>query len=277
MNFFILFDLVFAWPHFFILLCLIGALLFAFTFYFRTNKDRELSRLVYYTLFGLRVLLIFLLAIFLIEPMLRYKNIEKEKPILVVALDNSQSMVMNKDSSWIKNNLVENLKSINEKLGDKFSVVNYHFSSGINQGLPSRFDGKETDFSGLFNEVENNYSGRNLGALLICSDGIINKGINPIYSNRDLKFPVYTFALGDTTELKDLYIKKINHNPVTYLGNQFPAEVVLQGKKLKGNKGNISISKDGKVIEQRAFDVSSSNWTQSFNFLFNADKPGIAR
>ena len=218
-----------------------------------------------------------MLAFLLLEPMIRHISIEKEKPVLLVAIDNSQSMVLSKDSGWVRGEIENNFNLLNEKLSAKFNIVPYHFSSETKAGLANQFNGKETDFTGLFNEVENNYSNRNLGAVLICSDGIFNKGINPLYVSRELKFPVYTLAVGDTTEVMDLHIKKINHNPVAYLGNQFPVEIVLHAKKLKGIKGTLSVSKEGKILEQRPFDISSSGWTQSFNFLFNAEKPGVAR
>ncbi|MFN5459543.1 MAG: hypothetical protein ACK5AY_06515 [Bacteroidota bacterium] len=209
--------------------------------------------------------------------MLKHTEIEKEKPILLFAIDNSESMLLNKDSSWIKNELLNNVNQLAEEVSEKFDVRIYNFSNKVLQGYPEKFNGKETDFTGLFKETYNNYSNRNLGAMLICSDGIYNKGINPVYSQKENKFPVFTIAIGDTTEMLDLSIKKINNNPISYLGNQFPAEIIIQSKKLKGFKGAVSVSKDGKILEQRPIDVTSNSWVQSFNFLFNADKPGISK
>ena len=277
MHLFPLFDFVFVWPSYLILLGLILALVFGVAFYYKTNKNKDIRKSVLILLFVSRVLIIFILSIFLLEPVIRYTKLEKEKPILLLAIDNSQSMVLNKDSTWIKNELKKKIDFLCNQLNEKFEIKTYSFSNKLENDFKNSFTGKETDFSDIFTEIDNNYSNRNLGAILICSDGIFNKGVNPVYTNRDFKFPVYTLALGDTTENKDIGIKKINHNNIAYLGNQYPVEVIIQARKLNGFKGNIQISKNGKIIEQRAIEVSSNAWTQTVNFLFTADKPGIDR
>lgn len=141
--------------------------------------------------------------------MLKYVQIEREKPTLVIAIDNSKSILLNKDSTKIKTEVISNIFKLGEQVSDKFEVKFYKFDSELSAGKEINFNGKETDFSLLYEEIENNYSNRNLGAVLIASDGLYNKGVNPLYSNKNLKYPMYTLALGDTTELKDLFIKKL--------------------------------------------------------------------
>ena len=82
--------------------------------------------------------------------------------------------------------------------------------------------------------IDNNFSNQNIGALVLVSDGIYNRGSNPVFQAAELQYPVYSVAFGDTTEIKDLLVKKINHNQVAYLGNNFPVEVQIQAKKFAG-------------------------------------------
>lgn len=273
----LLFQLVFTWPAYLLIICLAGAVVFALALYFRADRNKEVPKRVTRFLLFSRLVFIFLIAFFLLEPMLKHTTVQKEKPQLIVAFDNSQSVVMSKDSVWVKNELVKQVNAISDDLAEKFEIRPYFFDHALHYGDTVDFKGRETDFSGLFEEIANNYSNRNLGAVVIASDGLFNKGTNPLYTNKNLKYPVYTIALGDTTERKDLLVKKIVHNQVAYLGNKFPADIYIEGKKVKGTKATLSVSSDGKVLQQKQLDVNSDSWLQSFSFVFDADKPGVQK
>ncbi|MBC7864745.1 MAG: hypothetical protein IAF38_17360 [Bacteroidia bacterium] len=273
----LLFQIIFTYPFYLTVFCLLGGFIFAFVLYYKSTKTKDVSTGVARFLLALRLLFITLLAFFLLEPMLKNVSIEKEKPLLLIAIDNSQSILQNKDSAKIKKEFIEGLGAMGEELTEKFELKYYNFDHELRAGKEVNFKGKETDFSGIFNEIENNYSNRNLGALVIATDGLYNKGQNPLYSNKDLKYPVYSIALGDTTETKDLLVKKINHNQVAYLGNKFPADIIIEGKKVKGTKAVLSIMNNGKKVGEQKLDVNADSYLQTFSFIFDADKPGAQK
>lgn len=270
-------DIITQYSLWFVPCCVLGGLLISAVLYYGTQRNKELSKTVKYVLFSLRTVLISALLFFLLDPFLKRMVNEKEKPIIVIAQDNSSSLLNNKDSVFMKTKYLEVLKDLKTKLLDKYEVKFYRFDNKTEINDTIDFKGKETDYSLLFNEIENNYSNRNIGAIVFASDGLYNKGTNPVYASGKLKTPVYTIALGDTTIGKDLSIIKVDHNQVAYLGNKFPVEVTIDARKLANKETNLSISKDGKSIAAQKVSINSDAYTQTFNFLLDADKPGVQK
>ncbi len=136
---------------------------------------------------------------------------------------------------------------------------------------------KETDIENLIREVENNYSNQNIGALIVATDGVYNKGANPVYSAERLGFPIYSIALGDTNEIRDISIQKINHNEVVYAGNLFPVEVLVNGLQFQGKEVEVTLSQNGRVLGKQSLKITSENFLSTPTFSLNAETPGLLR
>jgi hypothetical protein len=270
-------DIITHYSLWFVPLCFAVGVLFAWLMYTASDKDKELKPWIKYSLFACRMLLVTALCFFLLNPLIKRMINEKEKPVIIVAQDNSSSLLNAKDSSFVKNEFVKQLKNIASDWADKYDVRFYRFDSRTEQNDTINFKGKETDFSNLFSEIDNNYSNRNVGALVLASDGVYNKGTNPVYGAEKLKFPVYTIALGDTTTIRDLLVKKVDHNDVAYLGNKFPVEITIDSRKLQGKESILTISTQGKKVAEQRVQINSSDFTQTYNFILNADKPGVQK
>src|SRR5579862_10020452 len=128
-----------------------------------------------------------------------------------------------------------------------------------------RYNEKETDISSLFQEITLRYYGKNLGAIILSSDGIYNKGYNPIYAARQLGCALYTVALGDTTVKIDASVTKVDNNPTAFLGNTFPLQITIDATKLQGKSSSLTVTelKDGK--EESLFTKPLSFNSQSFH------------
>ena len=109
----------------------------------------------------------------------RLKN-QTEKPIILFAIDNSSSIVSNQDSVYIKSVFQEKIGQLKEKIGRKFNFKTILFGNNVTttEESPS-FSSKETDLENLMIELETSYSNQNIGALILVSDGIYNKGSDP--------------------------------------------------------------------------------------------------
>lgn len=216
------------------------------------------------------------IAFLLLNVFFRQLKNETQNPTILLAIDNSRSITAVADSSFIRNEFIPNLNSFKKELNKEYSVKTILFGnrSAASDEAPD-FSEKETDIDNLISDIENNYSNQNIGALIVVSDGIYNKGANPVYSAEKLQFPVYTVGLGDTTELRDVAIQKINHNQFAYSGNIFPVEVVLSSKKYSGKVITVSLSEpNGKVLTQDV-KVNSENFLGTLTFTLNASVPGI--
>lgn len=261
-------------------LIFVCAIIGAAVAWFLYRKDKNLSdfsrNLILFLSF-LRFAGFTLLAFFLLEPMLKFVRQEVEKPVIVIGIDNSESMVMTKDSTQTKTLLNEGITQLREQLGDRFDVRTYSFGDRIQEESSPNFSDKETDISALIDEVYNRYSNRNLGAVVLATDGIYNRGFNPLYQSQKIKAPVFTIALGDTTQQKDLLIKEVLHNQLAYLGNDFPVEVMVNANGFSGKTSLLTISHKGNEVARNELQFGRESDQQILKFTLSAETTGIQR
>ncbi len=265
------------YPWYYTLLCLVAGFVFSAMLYYRDKQNTERSKKLLYGLAVLRFASISIIALLLLDVFVKRLINETEKPVIIVAQDNSSSLLSGKDSTQLKANYTKALNAFINSVKEKYDVKTYQFDSESKPSETFDFKGKETDISKLFSDIENNYANKNIGAIVLATDGIYNKGTNPLYSIEKINAPIYTIALGDTVPLKDIWIQAVNHNQIAYLGNSFPAEVVVNAIDLKDKSTNISISQGGKVLRSENITINSNNFSKVYNFILDANQSGIQK
>lgn len=271
------FKIIFDYPGWFILLCLLlGAGYSAILYYKEKNFDEAPKYLKNILAFS-RAIVVSVIAFFLLSPLVSHINRRLEKPVIVIAQDNSQSVVLNKDSSFYKGDYLKQLKGLAESLGDDYQVSPFVFGDNVKEGQEVNYDQKLTNLQQVFEEIDNRFSNRNVGAVIIASDGIVNQGVDPANSINKIKFPVYSIALGDTTVQKDLMIYKVNHNRLAYLGNNFPVEVVLKANKLAGQNTVLTITNNGAIIFTKNILISTNKLSLTIPAQLLAKKSGLQK
>ncbi len=268
-------NIITEYPIWFIVFCLLAGFGYSFFLYRKINAD--INKTIRYSLSGIRFFTVSLLCFFLLNPLIKSSSSYTEKPIIIIAADNSASVTKNKDSVFYKNEFTALLHKFSNALSDKYDIHFVKFSNTVQEDTVLDFSGKETNISTLFAEIQNNYEGKNVGAVVLSSDGLYNTGNNPVYSIERSNYPVFTVAIGDTTLQRDALVKKVNHNQTAYIGNQFPIEVQVQATDLQGKDAVVSILHGGKKIGEQAIKYASINHTVVLNFLLNADKAGLQR
>lgn len=269
-------DFITSYPSWYIVLCLALALFYAAVLYFRNQiiDPEKNQNWIKYLLAGFRLISVFLIALLLLEPLLLYTRNETEKPVLILAADNSESMRSSKDSAKMSGSLKEAFSTFEQSLSERYEVVQYTFGSAPKAGNLPAFNEKETDISGLLNEVRNAYDGRNIGAIVLATDGIYNKGSNPYYTARELKAPVFSVAYGDTTVRSDFLIAAIRTNTIAYLGNTFPVVIDVTARKCASSPFKIQIYKDGTLLEEQSGQISGNPFSRTFTFMLKANAKG---
>jgi len=260
-----------------IILCVALGAIYSLVLYYKDSVFDELSVWIKRAMSFFRFLAVSILAFLLLNPLLKTIFREVEKPIIIVAQDNSESLIIAGDSAYYKGEYRESLSNLIKELSDKYDVKTYSFGNKISDELNFDFNEKQTDISGLFDEIENRYSNRNVGAVLLASDGIYNKGSNPLYASGGLKAPVYTIALGDTAVKKDLIINRVAHNRLAYLGNDFPLEIWIDAKRCKGNRAQLKVLKDGQTLYSKSIVIDRSPFMQGEAVLIEARNTGIQK
>jgi hypothetical protein len=264
-------------PWYFYLLSLSVGILFTLSLYYKEKKTGELPPSIRKILLGIRFMGVTLLCLLLSNLFLKRVINKTENPTLLIAVDNSTSIISGNDSLKAKDALLKGVEKMEEELGKIFTIKKLIFGERTRLSDSLNFTDKETDIANLLSDITNNFSGQNIGALILASDGIVNKGTNPIYAVDKIKFPIYSIALGDTTEKKDALIQKIDHNQVAYLGNQFVAEISISALKLKDEECTVTIYKNQVKKGEQKIKFNSQNFISSFNFVLEADAPGVQK
>ncbi|MCC6599917.1 MAG: hypothetical protein IT223_04500 [Crocinitomicaceae bacterium] len=265
-------------PSWFFLICIITGVIYAGALYFRDRFNRNYGKVLTSMLGCLRFITVALLSFFLLKPIIKTVNRNVEKPVIVIAQDNSESIVTGKDSSFYRNEYRRQLSELEKKLGENYSVKTYRFGDHVSEGTDSLFyNEKLTDFSNLLDEVYNRYSGRNLGALVIASDGLYNKGSNPVYSYKKLNTPIYTIALGDTSVYKDVLLAEVTSNRLAYLGNKFPVRITVEGRKASGENSLLTVSKKGVTLHSEPVSFSGDRFIKTIELTLDATETGLQR
>ncbi len=223
-----------------------------------------------------RAITVALIAFLLLSPLIRTISREKEKPLLIIAADNSESIRMS-DTAVALTTMPAAYATMREKLSDKFDVHLLSFSDRVDEGKPIDYRGQQTDFGNLIQELNARYTNRNVGAIVVASDGLYNKGGNPVYATLDTKAPIYTIALGDTTVQKDLILSAVNFNKIVYLGNSFPVEVSVDARECSGANFTLTVSQDSVVLFSRAMTASGNRYRTKVPVLLDAKKKGMMR
>ena len=253
-----------------ILSVIIAASLSYFQYFFKTKSKTNLVKF----LAALRFLAIFGILLLLINPIISKKTFETIKTPLVIAVDNSNSIVDLKADAVVKE-LFEKLSS-NADLKDKFDVQSYRFDSEF-QPITSKeeidFKGKQTNI----NEVAKNVKSINKNLLfptVLISDGNQTSGEDYVFGF-DTNNKVYPLIVGDTTTYLDLKVNQVNINKYAFHKNKFPAEVFLQYAGTKSITTSFSISQGNTIVTKQNVTFSPSKKAHVISVLLPADKVGL--
>lgn len=271
-------KLLIEYSWWFLLLCILLGALYSGVLYYKNKKQNEQPDWLLSILAACRFIVVTLLAFFLLSPLLKSAIREVKKPIIIIAQDNSASILIGKDSSFYREKYLTDLQDLKNNLANKYQVELFQFGdkvTPVNSFKSVDYNYKETSYSALLEELETRYANRNVGALIVATDGLYNKGKNPLYTSTQLNAPLYSVALGDTTVKKDLILSKVLHNDLTFLGNEFPLEVVVNAKAIKGNKANLNVWYKNKAVFSQKINIPTNNYSITLPVLLNAAQKGI--
>lgn len=265
-------------PPWLILFCLLAGIVYAGALYFRDRFNRTYGTPLATGLGILRFACVTLLCIFLLKPLIKTIDRNVEKPIVVIAQDNSQSLVVGADSSFYNNDYKTQLAQLASSFGEDYDVRTFTFGEKVSEGIDSmQYDEQLTDYSSFLEEIYTRFSGRNLGAVIMASDGLYNKGSNPVHSYKKLNVPVYTIALGDTTIHKDALIANVAANRLAYLGNRFPMEITVEGRKATNETVVLTVTRKGTVLFSQSISFNDERSIQKIPLTLEAGEIGLQR
>jgi hypothetical protein len=269
-------NFIFEYPLWFVLLCLVAGASASALLYYK-NKTDDFSLLQKRLMAAFRFVVISLLSFFLLSPLLKLQVTQRQEPIILFFQDNSQSLVVGPDSAFITENYSEEIQQFFTGLEDDYILYSHAFGDEVRELHEFNYQDRQTDISEIFSAIETRYTNRNIGAVVIASDGIYNRGRNPVYQSISSFTPVYTIALGDTTPRKDLIINRLRHNRITYLNNIFPIEITVEARQAMGETSRLRVIHAGESVFEQRISFTSDAHFETITAELEATETGIKR
>ncbi len=270
------FKVLYSHPAWFVIFCLLCGALYAGILYYR-NRTEGFPLITRWLLALSRFISISLLSWLLLVPLIERLTRHVEEPILIFVQDNSQSITFAHDTSYDPDLIQGEYESFMTSMEAFFDVRSYRFGETFREADTIDFEDRITDMSSVFAGIDALYSNRNIGAVVIASDGIYNRGMHPGYVSANLSYPVYTLALGDTIPHRDVILNRIRHNRITYLGNVFPVEVYVEARQARGLNSRLSVSKGGQVLYSRVLTFETDHHFETLTVELDAEDVGLQR
>jgi hypothetical protein len=263
------------WPGWLFFLLLIFLASIAFVYYFRTLPP--LSKLRRILLTSLRAAGLIIAVFVILSPILQIVFKNDEKPTIAVLFDNSASMGIS-DSYGERG---DSLKFVSDNLSrfnsqDSINFQPFYFDLSLRRARsdsPS-FKTDGTNIENAVKSVSDSLAGQNLQGIVLVSDGIYNQGANPVLLSQHSTLPIYPVMIGDSTLPKDVIVKRVQTNQVTYVNKELPFEIVLWQNGFDGERGVVSLNQGNKRVTSETVTFSKSGFEQKVQLHFTPRKEG---
>ena len=242
------------YPWYYVLLCLLAGTVYAVVLYYLGH--RHFGKRLNALLAALRFLTVSAIALLLLAPMARQTVNERQQPHVVLLEDESLSIALGADSSFSLNTLIndidDNIRVSHEPFGNQNAT-------DIGEALlRHRYD--------------------DVAAIVLATDGIYNRGSNPVTLAEQIECPIYTVALGDTTPLRDATLADLRVSRIAMLGGNFPLEVTIGATLLRGATAQLTISNaQGQTLYSQYLNYDADDYGTTIATALPADKPGLQR
>lgn len=232
-----------------VLMALAIGLVYASLLYLFSKKYGKMLTVL---LFSLRAIVVAIVVMLFINPYIKQKTGKIENPIIVFAKDNSESMTEYPTS-------VDSMMHILEK---NYDVEYYGFGD------------QYTNISSALSTISRQYYKKNVGAVVLISDGIVNQGVNPELNIESYPFPIYSVTLGDTVSYPSMTINDVKYNKTVPANMLFPLRVTANAVNYKGESMNVIVKIDGNEVESVTVPVTSNRFSKTLDFNIDSGEEG---
>ena len=227
-------------------------------------------------LFALRTIVVATVVMLFINPYIKQKTYKIEQPIVIFAQDNSESIVLTKDSVFYKTKYPQLIDSVTAVLEKDYDVERTLFGRSV---IPSEarnltFSEQYTNISNALSTISRQFYKKNVGAVVLLSDGIVNQGVHPELNIENYPFPIYSVTLGDTVSYPSMTIKDVKYNKTVPANMLFPLRMTANALNYKGEDMNIIVKMDGIEVENITVPVTSNRFSKTFDINIDSGDEG---
>ncbi|RLD28922.1 MAG: VWA domain-containing protein [Bacteroidetes bacterium] len=252
----------------YIILAGIAALLLALFQYLYKSKKDNLNRFFSF----LRFVTLFSVLLLLINPKFEQTKFYNEKPNLIVAIDNSESIKHLKQTENVEQ-LLDNLKQ-DKSLIENFNVEYYKFGKDLKQLDSLNFDEAQSNIANIFDNLSQIYK-NTVAPIVLITDGNQTFGKDYEFESLQYKQPIFPVILGDTITYSDLKIQQLNVNKYSYLKNKFPVEIIAIYNGAQNVSTQLIITSGNSTVFRKDLSFSKSQNSHLVNLTLPANRVGV--
>lgn len=247
-------NLSLTYSFWWVFICLLVGGAYAWVQY---TKSAPWSKQLNYILASIRVLLVAFICLFLLEPFMQSIINYYQKPLMVLAVDNSESIKLNATDKELRDFKLTITEAKSTLINNGFDVSVIDLKGNSIDTIDSlKFNNSSTDLSKQLKAIKNEYGNFNLSGVVLWSDGIFNEGYSPLALSTT--YPIYTIGVGDTSKIKDLAIKEIRHNSTVLEGNKLLLEVHVLNKDIGNVSTPLRVYQKGKLVSTQEVQLTAN-------------------
>ena len=204
----------------------------------------------------IRITALTLILLLIFEPILRISTENKIEPTNIIFIDNSISISEFSPPDQI-NNLENFVQKLDSKLDGNKQIFTY--GSNLNPFEPAkdslRFNENSTEFNSAIKLIK---STKDIASIVLIGDGILNQSIGIDQELKNLRYPIFTIGIGDTSENYDLIADKIISNEYIYTDRETEIEILLKNINLANTNASIEIYDNDSFLLSKNIQLSKT-------------------
>ena len=203
------------------------------------------------TLWLLRALAVSALLLLLARPLLSLAEKSRANEVVILE-DRSLSMALPGDQpgesrAQAASRAVERLK---QQIGDRYSIRHWVFASQAHETVGDSIPQLERAATALGDAVSALAGESLVAAVVVVSDGVANRGRDPVQSARELGKPVSAVMIAGAGEW-DASLEEVAVNPTSRVGQTTPMEVRLSHSGDEPRRAKLTVSDATGILAER--------------------------
>ncbi len=218
----------------------------------------------------LRFLSVFAILLLLINPKFNQVKVYTEKPSLILAVDNSNSIAHLKQNE----NALKALNTLKQhaELNKRFEIEVFTFDEDIQKSDSIDFKSKSSNIDRVLRQISDIYKNE-VAPIVLISDGNQTFGNDYAVSNKYSQ-AIYPLILGDTVTYTDVKIQQLNVNKYAFLKNRFPIEAILVYQGNAPIRSTFTINQGNRTLYSKVIDFSKDDNSKVVNLTLPANSVG---
>jgi hypothetical protein len=226
---------------------------------------------------------LFLILLVCLEPVLHLISSSKELPRIAVLLDNSRSMRIADRGGMRSATLDSLLRSDALKGLSRRAQLHYYtfgvtlrpFDPATQDSLP--FNEEGTDLSTALRSLQRERAVYGFDGALIASDGTYTLGQNPVYEAEENDIPLFTVAVGDSIERRDILISRVLANSTAFSGTPTPVDIRIRSSGFGGGDAQVRLLHGSQELARTSLRLESGTREYSVTLTYTPADEGTKR